>query len=273
MKKSIIFIIIICFVVLNMIGCSQAYDNATDDSTTETENASPSSNDSPTSNVSPSSETQSRLHTINFDSVEIEGNPAGISSKITLYVYLPPSYYTSEKHYPVVYYLHGYSQSSGTFALVEKNKLDRVFEDGADEFIVVDIEGRNSFYVNSPVTGNWENYIINEAIPLIDKTFRTLPDAQSRGICGFSMGGFGSMNLAMRNPDVFGAVYSGGPGMLAEGDLQSALDSWKGSSFMKDYARAFAPDLTKKILANSRKWTAARRIILSLSSGKAVLET
>jgi enterochelin esterase family protein len=61
-------------------------------------------------------------------------------------------------------------------------------------------------WVDSPVTGNFEQYVLYDVIPHVDGAYRTIADASSRGVFGFSSGGFGSWNLASRNPDVFGAM-------------------------------------------------------------------
>ena len=61
-------------------------------------------------------------------------------------------------------------------------------------------------WVDSPVTGYFEQYVLHDVIPHVDAAFRTIPAASSRGVFGFSSGGFGSWNLASRNPDVFGAM-------------------------------------------------------------------
>jgi S-formylglutathione hydrolase len=163
-----------------------------------------------------------------YDSVKItasslENNLIGESTQRTLYVYLPPSYKTSEKRYPVIYYLPGFGDSQmirfnlpeDMDALIEKNQ--------AREMIIVVINGTNklggSFYVNSPVTGNWEDFVIHDVVQYMDNHYRTLPSAASRGITGHSMGGFGALNLAMLHPDIFGAVYSMSPGLFDENGL------------------------------------------------------
>jgi pimeloyl-ACP methyl ester carboxylesterase len=76
-----------------------------------------------------------------------------------------------------------------------------------------------SFYVNSPVTGNWEDFVVHDLVEYIDDNYRTLPRAGSRGIAGHSMGGFGALNIAMKHPDVFSAVYSISPGLFDEHGL------------------------------------------------------
>lgn len=156
----------------------------------------------------------------------LEGNVLGDRAERNLYVYLPPSYNTSEKRYPVVYFLPGYTttimpgvQLPGDFdALIESGEIR--------EMIVVVASGVNklggSMYVNSPM-GDWEDFIVQDVVGYVDSHFRTLPQAASRGIGGHSMGGFGSLNIAMRHPEVFGAVYSLSPALYDETALERSL--------------------------------------------------
>ena len=54
----------------------------------------------------------------------------------------------------------------------------------------------------------YETYVIDQLIPLIDARFRTLADRSHRMVFGISMGGYGSMMLAARHPDLFSAAAS-----------------------------------------------------------------
>ena len=65
-----------------------------------------------------------------------------------------------------------------------------------------------SFYTNSSVTGNWGDFIVEDLINYIDRNFRTLPQKESRGLAGHSMGGYGAMWLIMNNPSIFNEVYT-----------------------------------------------------------------
>jgi enterochelin esterase family protein len=56
------------------------------------------------------------------------------------------------------------------------------------------------------VNGNFEKYVLHDVVAHVDDNYRTLPDSRSRGVFGFSSGGFGAWNLASRNPDTFGAL-------------------------------------------------------------------
>jgi S-formylglutathione hydrolase FrmB len=148
----------------------------------------------------------------------LSNNLIGESDVRTINIYLPPSYDISDRRYPVVYYLpgHGDSDMSG---IGFPDDIDQLIRSGAiREMIIVIANGRNlldgSFYVNSPVTGNWEDFIAIDVVNYIDANYRTIPNAGARGISGHSMGGFGALNIAMHRPDVFSAVYSLSPGLF-----------------------------------------------------------
>lgn len=147
-------------------------------------------------------------------------------------IYLPPSYHTSKKRYPVIYFLPGFTTNitemiDGTFQglNIQKAMDDLVAAGIIQEMIFVEANGRNflggSFYVNSHVTGNWEDFIVKDVVQFIDENYRTLNNADSRGIAGSSMGGYGAINIGMRYPDVFSTVYSLSPGLFDEEGLKN----------------------------------------------------
>jgi S-formylglutathione hydrolase FrmB len=140
-------------------------------------------------------------------------------------VYLPPSYASTSKRYPVVYLLPGFQTDvsafvNGTYQGYNlQASMDSLINKGAAaEMIVVVANGRNflggSFYVNSPVTGNWEDFIVRDVVRYVDENYKTIARADARGITGHSMGGTGALNIAMRHPDVFCAVYALSPGLF-----------------------------------------------------------
>ncbi len=146
-------------------------------------------------------------------------------------VLLPPSYAESNQTFPVIYYLPGFTTDvteyvDGTFYGFHFDEaLDAAIENGrAQELVVVILNGRNalggSFYVDSPVTGRWETHIVRDAIPFIESRYRIRRESACRAIAGESMGGFGALHLAMRHPDLFGAVFAISPTLFAEGGLE-----------------------------------------------------
>ena len=165
------------------------------------------------------------FNTIKIESAALAKNLIGEKTERTINVYLPPSYDTSAKHYPVVYFLPGFEDVSMGVWL--PGDVDALIQAGTiQEMIIVVVPGNNqlggSFYVNSPATGNWEDFVVQEVVGYVDSHFRTIAQVGSRGISGHSMGGFGSLNIAMRHPDVFSVVYSLSPGLFDENGLANS---------------------------------------------------
>ena len=85
-----------------------------------------------------------------------------------------------------------------------------------------------SYYVNSSVTGNWDDFTSKELVNYIDKKYRTLAKPENRGIAGHSMGGYGAITLGMKHPDVFSVVYGLNPAIMDwGGDLTIANPSFQ----------------------------------------------
>lgn len=150
----------------------------------------------------------------------LEGNLAGDSPSRDVMVYLPPGYKTSPaRRYPVVYLLHGFTDDTDHwwgvvphFVSVPK-AMDTVLARGvAKEMILVMPNAYTryfgSMYSSGATTGNWEAYVAEELVAYIDAHYRTLATAGSRGLAGHSMGGYGTVRIGMKRPDVFSAIYS-----------------------------------------------------------------
>jgi poly(3-hydroxybutyrate) depolymerase len=137
----------------------------------------------------------------------LANNLIGDSAKRRFLVYVPPGYETSDEGYPVVYALHGWQSD---YEQLDKMglQLNSLIDEGeARPMILVYPDGGNaykgSWYQSSPTIGDYEGYITGELADLIDANYRTLPDRESRGITGCSMGGMGAIHLAFKYPDVF----------------------------------------------------------------------
>jgi S-formylglutathione hydrolase FrmB len=152
----------------------------------------------------------------------LEANMVGDPAELSAFILTPTGYATSNQHYPSVYVLAGYTDSGGTIV----DALAAAPSPALGAVLVV-VSGVNafggSFYVNSPVTGGWEDAIVTDLVGYVDAHYRTSPTAAARGIAGHSMGGFGALNLAMRHPDVFGAAYALSPGVFGPGGAQARL--------------------------------------------------
>jgi S-formylglutathione hydrolase FrmB len=56
-------------------------------------------------------------------------------------------------------------------------------------------------------TGDWEGYVTRDLVSYIDSHYRTIATPGGRGLAGHSMGGYGTIRLAMKYPDVFSSIY------------------------------------------------------------------
>jgi enterochelin esterase-like enzyme len=100
-----------------------------------------------------------------------------------------------------------------------KTAMDRLIASGTiREMMVVmpDVNNlyRGSHYANSVVTGRWADFI-KELVAHIDATYRTVRSPSGRGLAGHSMGGRGTLYLAMKYPGVYSAIYALSPGRMA----------------------------------------------------------
>jgi S-formylglutathione hydrolase FrmB len=156
-----------------------------------------------------------RVEKITVHGKSLEGNLEGNSADRTVLVLLPPSYDTAKRRrYPVLYFLHGYnSQAVGTveWTKMEQRQLAAMKATGR-EFIVVapdtDTLMSGSMYSDSPTVGNFEEFITRDLIAYIDSHYRTVAKRESRGLFGHSMGGYGTLRIAMHHPELYAAIYA-----------------------------------------------------------------
>ena len=149
----------------------------------------------------------------------LEGNLSGDSPDRDVSVYLPPSYKTDKnRRYPVLYLLHGFTDNDAQWYGFTKHWInlpdvvDKAFADPAvREMIIVTPNAYTkffgSFYSNSVTIGNWEDYVAKELVGYIDSHYRTIPNAASRGLTGHSMGGYGTMRIGQKYPEIFSSIY------------------------------------------------------------------
>jgi S-formylglutathione hydrolase FrmB len=182
-------------------------------------------------------------------------------------IYLPPGYKESSDRYPVVYFLHGMTGTEKSEAwlagIVHKAIADRkipptiaVFPNG----------GYSSFYLD------WaggkvmaETMLIKELIPHVDATWRTIASREGRAICGFSMGGYGSMRLSFKYPDLFSSAVSIG-GAVSTADRMIDFRKARGTELEKVY-REGDPWALAKTNADRVKGRVALRLYVGDKDG------
>jgi enterochelin esterase-like enzyme len=126
------------------------------------------------------------------------------------YVYLPPSF-DPRVRYPVVYLLHGMPGSPAEY--VDGTQLTQ-FADAAvadaslRPFIaIVPAAGADGHY-NGEWAGPWEHILVDHVVPWVDGHLPTEATASGRVIAGLSAGGYGAVDIGLRNPSLFGTIES-----------------------------------------------------------------
>ena len=117
--------------------------------------------------------------------------------------------------------LHGYSIGAEQWSqeIHVPQTIEGAFAKGAKEMIVVLPDSKTvhngSMYSSSVTTGDFENFIARDVVAYIDAHYRTIPNRNSRGLVGHSMGGYGASRIGMKHPDVFGSLYIMSPCCLS----------------------------------------------------------
>ena len=126
--------------------------------------------------------------------------------------------------FPVLYLLHGLSDDHT--AWTARTSVERYVE--SMPLIVVMPNGQRSWYTNAvgKPSENFETYIVNELVDFVDATFDTIPNAAGRALAGLSMGGYGAVKLAVKNPDRFCAAHSFSGALDMAGRSPDWEDAW-----------------------------------------------
>ncbi len=182
---------------------------------------------------------------------------ANLKHPVNYSVYLPADYATSERTYPIVYLLHGYTgDHTDWLQFGEVNRYaDKAIADGTiPPMIIVMPDADSTWYINSyDGKENYEDFFIKEFIPHIEKTYRVKNQKRYRGVAGLSMGGYGTLMYALKYPqlfvaaapdntydNIFGKLY--GRGLKGKDRLN---DNWYKNSVLKIVETKSADDLKK----------------------------
>jgi enterochelin esterase family protein len=162
---------------------------------------------------------QGTVRILRHESAVLKGNPLGDKHVRDLIVYLPPGYEETSENYPSVYCLTGFTGrgkmllNDAAFTPNLAERMDGLINSGRVQPMIAVMPDcftyyGGSQYINSAATGNYEDYLINEIVPYVDENFRTSASRKARAVMGKSSGGYGSLIMGIRHPDVFGLVCS-----------------------------------------------------------------
>jgi S-formylglutathione hydrolase FrmB len=146
-------------------------------------------------------------------------NSPSLGRELKFAVHLPPSYdRDAKKRYPVLYFLHGMNGNEGEYERRGVSAaVDRMRSEGKiGELIVVAPAGENSFYLNAKNGVRYEDALIKDLIPHVEKTYRAIGTPASRAIQGLSMGGYGALLLAFKHPEKFSSVTAHSSALYVE---------------------------------------------------------
>ncbi len=161
------------------------------------------------------------------------------SMNINIFV---PDDYDPQECYPVLYLLHGYSNSYQGFLpnLKLESLAQLMINDGQIvPLIIVAPHIDNSFGLNSSLItevlgdepqqaiykGLYRDYLIFEVIPYIERHYSTCTDRSCRFIGGASMGGFAALHAAFNYPELFSKVGGHMPAVLLDSSCPE-FTSW-----------------------------------------------
>ncbi len=137
-------------------------------------------------------------------------NSKAMGKEIKYNIYLPADYDKTNRSYPVLYLLHGYSDDeTGWTQFGEVQHIaDKAIADGdAPAMIIVMPDAGVTFYINSADgKAKYEDFFVTELIPHIESGYRVRAKKEFRAVAGLSMGGYGTMIMATKHPDLFAAA-------------------------------------------------------------------
>lgn len=182
---------------------------------------------------------QTNIHHGKIDTISYSSKTVGVNRKATIYT--PPGF-SKNKKYPVLYLLHGIGGDEKEWLNGGKPQviLDNLYAQGKVEPMIVVMPNGRAMKDDRPI-GNimakdkveafatFEQDLLNDLIPFIEKTYLVYTDKERRAIAGLSMGGGQSLNFGLGNLDKFAWVggFSSAPNTKKPEDLVPDADKAK----------------------------------------------
>ena len=147
-------------------------------------------------------------------------------------IYFPFDYETSNRYYPVVYLLHGYTDNDmGWIQFGEANILadEAIAHNKIPPMILAMPDAGVSWYINNYDNSvRYEDFFIQEFIPFIESNYRIRTEKRYRAVSGLSMGGYGSLIYALKHPDLFAACVAFSAAIYSQEEIiHFPDDRWK----------------------------------------------
>jgi S-formylglutathione hydrolase FrmB len=151
--------------------------------------------------------------------VECNALPSKILARSVPYCVVLPASFDADKakRFPILYALHGLGDNEQFFV---HSGLWNVVEDLRErgelkDFLIATPAGGVTFYINSKDGKvRYEDFLLQEFFPFIEKRYRAAPGRANRAISGVSMGGYGALHLAFRHPQLFSSVSANSAALI-----------------------------------------------------------
>ncbi len=159
-------------------------------------------------------------------------------------IYLPDGYNISERYYPVLYLLHGYTDDETAWVL--KGHAQEIADESIRKgesvpFIIVMPDAWDSWYINQQDGRcDYEEMFFKELIPYMEKTYRIKGTKKTRAVAGLSMGGHGAFLYALHHPEMFSACAPLSAAVFDDASMQRRLESKENDNL---FGRLFGKDI------------------------------
>lgn len=175
--------------------------------------AGPTDTAAPSPTLPPCSQNEGLRFDSSFDS-DITGNT------ISFRIYLPPCFYESGRRFPYVILFHGSGSDATQWTddIGIHTELEATLNTPDIAPMVLIMPEGGVPQESNVFTGgeSWEDIVLTELIPALERDFCLWNDSEGRAIGGISRGGFWAMSIALRNPGIFSAVGGHSPAFFED---------------------------------------------------------
>ncbi len=142
-------------------------------------------------------------------------------------IYLPEDYDYSNRSYPILYLLHGYTDNET--AWIQFGEIGRIADEAVESgsaapMIIVMPDAGVTFYINAyNEKQGYEDMFFKEFIPAIESKYRVKAKKEFRAVAGLSMGGYGTLIYALRHPEMFSSAAPLSAAVLTDEEMKENL--------------------------------------------------
>lgn len=159
-----------------------------------------------------------------------------LNTDIKYSIYLPDGYESSRRMYPVVYLLNGFTGNESDW--IQFGDMQKIADEGIaagkyPPMVIIMPDGDDRLYMNNHDNSyRYGDMFIEELMPHVEGKYRIRAEKEFRGISGLSMGGGGTLRLAMLNPELFSAAAAYSSSVRTDEEIlardQAGFDGYSG---------------------------------------------